>query len=173
VGKKFAEVTFESYEPRNATQLAALETIKTDSSGSYYIYGDYGAGKTHLLVAQYRHFALRCSIARYVRAVELKNQMIAEVTGEGASEGGFSLVAEVRSHEARRLFLDDLDKLKFSDFLREQFFALFDALDQEDAAVSVTSNVPLEELETLIGGYEGRAIGARIERLCRFVELRL
>lgn len=173
VGKKFAGCTFETYKPGNPIQQVALNTIKDDPAGSYYLYGDYGAGKTHLLVAQYRHFALRSLMARYRRAVELKDQMIAEVMDEDRTGGGFSLVAEVRSHDVTRLFIDDLDKLKFTDFLREQMFALFDALDQEDSAISITSNVPLETLEGIIGGREGKAIGARIERLCRVLEVRL
>ena len=55
---EYLNARLESYAPRGAAQVNALTAIRGDPHGSFFFTGKYSHGKTHLMIAQYRHLAL-------------------------------------------------------------------------------------------------------------------
>ncbi len=56
--QRFRQATFENYRPRSPGQGRALSFMRENPEVSYFLWGPYDSGKTHLLHAQYRQMAL-------------------------------------------------------------------------------------------------------------------
>lgn len=67
---------------------------------------------------------------------------------------------------SNRLFLEEIDKFKLdSDFQRNEFWALLEALEPNNGQIVATSNLNRKDLEARLGAQHGPAILRRIEGL--------
>jgi DNA replication protein DnaC len=156
--------------PRTPAQSAALERVKSKPTGSYYLWGFYATGKTHLLIAQYQRLALAgvpCMLRSSRQlADEMRKAEMAPPAGEEPYESPVLRLMESQAHV--HLFIDDIEKTPArTDFRAEAAFHWLDTLKRRQHGLTVTSNLPLEALT----GYLGDAAVARIMRVCERVQL--
>jgi DNA replication protein DnaC len=167
IPERFKATTFESYRPRNPKQQRALDLIRMDSAGSYYLTGSYGSGKTHLLYAQYRELVLAGKIRCHVRKTR---DLVEELRRAEFDEGFVSPVLAASSGSAPfHLFWDDIDKLKPTDFKTEVLFDLVDSLYRQNHRLTVTSNYSMRDLVDRERLHP--AIVRRMDDICRLIEL--
>jgi len=159
---KFRSCTLETYIPKDKRQRTALDAIKANETGSFYFYGAYGSGKTHLLCSQFRgcYPKEKC----FLRTTsELIHEIRQEELGSTASE----IMTRLRQREPFHLFWDDCDKVKTTDFKLEILFDLIDGIYKHEMGLSITGNSSLIELQSKLSP----AIVRRIDDMCRVVEL--
>lgn len=130
------------YEFKNQDQRETLDALLDNPTGSYYIWGPYGAGKTHLAAALYKIWldnGIRCEF----RTI---HDLLAELT-DRVIHGKPSMVEDGVEHvKGFGLVLDDLDKYKVTDYRQELLFWLFDTIYGKQLPLVVTSNFSLRDL---------------------------
>lgn len=143
---RFFSCTFASYEPRDNIQGRAKINISCDIRGSYYIFGAYGRGKTHLLFAQYRELLQfrRC-------LVRTTKQIIDELTAHDLGQAVSPLRESLASSGKIHLFWDDADKLKVTDYKLEILYSLVDGIYRNNHQMTVTSNIDLDGIQNIVG----------------------
>jgi DNA replication protein DnaC len=167
IPERFRVSTFESYRPRNPKQERALSLISGDPSGSFYLTGSYGSGKTHLLYAQYREMVLAGKTRCHVRTTrELVEELKRAELDDDFVSPVLAAVSEPRTYH---LFWDDIDKLKPTDFKTEVLFDLVDTLYRQKHGLTLTSNYLMRDLVERERLHP--AIVRRMDDLCRVLEL--
>jgi DNA replication protein DnaC len=167
---EYAEADLESFNPKNLRQTDALEKLRSNPGGSYFLTGIYACGKTHLLVAQYRALALRGDYCLLRSGKQLADEMrLAEIAPADGQQPRLSLVLEAaRTAEKFHLFYDDIEKAGGrTEFRAEAIFDLVDTLWRRQLSLTVTSNLTLDQLRSSIGD----AAVARIDRICTQIRL--
>ncbi len=113
---------------------------------SYFLWGGYESGKTHLLYAQYRQLAL-AGVPCNVRTAD---ELLDEIQRMELDEDFLSPVfARIRAGSRYHLFWDDADKFKISDFRAQALHELIDAIYRKCLSLTITSNFSLNELGEL------------------------
>src|SRR5262249_23470656 len=159
-------VSIETYVPMDPQQERALDRIRTNLDGSFFLFGDYARGKTHLATAQYQSLVTADQSCLFRSMGEL----ISELRRSEIDEDYFSVLRQrVRYAERLHLFIDDIDKFKGTDFKTEVLFDLFDTLYRRKLALTVTSNHSLSELAN--SDNINPAIVRRIDDMCQAVEV--
>jgi DNA replication protein DnaC len=166
IPERFRGCTFESYHPRNSTQLRAHSQIKDAPENSYFLHGPYGSGKTHLLLAQYRALVL----AGIPCDLRTTSQLLKEIQRmEFDSDFLSPVFLRIRSGRRYHLFWDDLDKFKMSDFRSQELFDLIDTMYRRNLSITITSNFTLKELGELEKAHP--SFIRRIDEICRVLEV--
>jgi DNA replication protein DnaC len=166
IPKHFRDSTFRNYEPINPRQVKAHERISSEFAKSFFIYGDYAQGKTHLAIAQYRKLIELEQPCLFLSMAEL----MFELRKSEIDSDYFCLVRErVRYAERFHLFIDDIDKFKTTDFKFEALFDLIDNVYKRDLALTVTSNHSMKMLS--MNRLLDPAILRRIDDICEAVEV--
>lgn len=166
IPERFKDSTFANYVPENGRQVEALAKISSDFTRSFFIFGDYAHGKTHLATAQYRTLVAIERGCEFLTMAEL----IGELRRSEMDAEYFCTVRQrVRSAEKFHLFIDDIDKFKVTDFKFEVLFDLFDTIYKRKLGLTVTSNYGLRELST--SGAVHPSIVRRIDDICEVVEV--
>lgn len=164
IPKRFSGAAFESYVPMDQGQERALERLRSDFTGSYFLFGDYARGKTHLAIAQYRKLVEIERPCLFLGMAEL----LSELRRAGMDGDYFCTVRErVRHADPFHLFLDDVDKFKATDFKFEALFDLFDTIYKRGLSLTVTSNYSLGDLTQSLDP----SIVRRIDDVCQAVEV--
>ncbi len=146
IPERFREATFENYYPRTPVQERALILMRENPGASYFLWGPYDAGKTHLLHAQYRHLATAGAPCN-VRTID---DLLDEIQRMEFDQDFLSPVwAQVRTRGRYHLFWDDADKFKLSDFRAQALHELIDAMYRKCLSLTITSNYSLTELGEL------------------------
>jgi DNA replication protein DnaC len=119
IPERFKASTLDSYRPRNPKQQRALDMMRMDPGGSWYLTGSYGSGKRHLLYAQYRETVHAGKTRCHVRTT----RDLAEELRRAEFDDGFvsPVLSAVSGSAPFHLFWDDIDKLKPTDFKTEVF----------------------------------------------------
>jgi DNA replication protein DnaC len=158
-------------QPANLMQAEALKVIRGDPTGSYLIRGYYGSGKTHLLIAQYRHMALAgipCILRSSRQLMEELRKAEAPKQQNDPNEYVSQVWLMANTAPAGHLFWDDVEKAAArSEFRAEAVFDLLDTLKRRQLGITVTSNLSLAELTGVLGD----AAVARIDRMCTQIQL--
>lgn len=166
IPERFRSSSFANYIPVDARQDSALEQVAGDFTGSFFLFGDYARGKTHLATAQ------------YVKLIQIERpcmflcmaELISELRRSEMDPDYFCTVRmRARYAEQFHLFIDDIDKFKATDFKFEVLFDLFDTLYRRKLGLTATSNYSLRELATTQTLHP--AIVRRIDDTCRAVEI--
>jgi DNA replication protein DnaC len=167
IPERFKASTFESYRPRNPKQQRALDLMQRDPSGSWYLTGSYGSGKTHLLYAQYDEMVMVSKTQCHVRTTRdlLEELRRAEFDNEFVSP----VLAAASQSSPYHFFWDDVDKMKTTDFKTEVLFDLVDSLYRQKHGLTVTSNYSMQDLINRERLHP--AIVRRMDDMCRVVEL--
>lgn len=109
--------------------------MRIDPSGSYYLNGSYGSGKTHLLYAQYREMVLAGETKCHVRTTR---ELVEELRRAEFDDDFISpVIIAASKSDAYHLFWDDIDKLKPTDFKTEVLFDLVDNLYRQKHGITV------------------------------------
>jgi DNA replication protein DnaC len=154
---KFLNSTFKSYR--------GLPKEITAASNSYFICGQFGKGKTHLLCAQYRKIIEAGYFhTKFVREVDL----IADLQKQAYEKEHKPLLSlgELERKKEFHLFIDDFGKTPLSDDRSYQIFKLIDLVYINRFKLSITSNFSLRELEGRFDSDIAGGIVRRIQGIC-------
>ncbi len=166
IPERFCNASFANYVPMDAKQEAARDKIAGEFTGSYFLYGDYARGKTHLATAQYVQLVKIERPCLFLGMAEL----IAELRRSEMDPDYFCTVRQRARYADRfHLLIDDIDKFKVTDFKFEVLFDLVDTIYKRKLGLTVTSNYSLLELAS--SGSIHPSIVRRIDDICCAVEV--
>jgi len=146
-------------------QVQALERIHANPGRGLYLFGQYGRGKTHLAVAQYKSLLDAGQSCLWRSMAEL----MAELRDAEVKDRHSPVLDRARYADSFHLFLDDIDKFKATEFKGEALFDLFDTLYRRSLAVTVTTNWSLQVLAD--GDKVHPAIVRRLDDMCLAVQV--
>jgi DNA replication protein DnaC len=132
---------------RQPIACATAKAFAERPQGTLVLYGSYGTGKTHLLAAIANAVAARGKRCRFASTTLLFGA-IQERIGQG--EDYLELFR--RATSAPLLLLDDLDKLKPSEFREETLYTILNGRSVSGLPLAITSNNPPDKLTPWIGG---------------------
>ena len=109
IPKRFRGVSLGNYVPIDGQQERALDAICRAPTGSFFLFGQYARGKTHLATAQYIELVKLERPCLFLSMAEL----ISELRKSELDPDYFCVVRQrVRYTDPFHLFLDDIDKFK-------------------------------------------------------------
>jgi len=166
IAPRFRSSTFANYVPRDRLQRHARDAIAGAPFSSYFLFGGYARGKTHLATAQYKTLVAVDRPCLFLSMAEL----IADLSRADLDGDYFCLVRQRARHALGfHLFIDDIDKFKSTDYRTAALFDLFDTLYKRQLGLTVTSNYSLSELASSQQVHP--AIVRRLDDMCRAVEV--
>jgi DNA replication protein DnaC len=128
-------------------------------------FGPSGAGKTRSMFLLMRRLKEEGLNVRIVRAAEFAREVVERCQPDGI--GGLAhYVRELAKVHA--LFLDDLDKARFTPRVESELFELIEARTSSDRPLFVTTNASQAQLAARLSPETGPAI---VRRLCEFCDL--
>ncbi len=154
------EKSFDNYHPKTRQQKEALERVK--KGGSFFLIGDWGVGKTHLLAASVNEAVKKGESAVFF-SVPWLLRMIRDDLFSNRPIGVMDIVCDVEY-----LALDDLGKEKATETVQEKLFMILDRREIDGLRTSVTSNY---DPETLRQDKVDGAIVSRIIGMCSLIVL--
>ena len=166
IPERFRQATFESYCPRTPGQERALNLMRENPAGSFFLHGPYDSGKTHLLYAQYRCLALAGVPCNARTTVDLLDEIRRMEFDQDFLSPVF---AQVRTRGRYHLFWDDADKIKITDFRAQALHELIDAIYRKCLNLTITSNYSVQELGEL--EKLPPSVIRRIDGMCRVLEV--
>jgi DNA replication protein DnaC len=178
IPKRFANATFASYRPSRYKQpdgkVITLPIALKGFKRSYFLAGDFGKGKTHLLVAQYRAFTEAGFFQTcFVRERELLEDLQFQAYKEDYTPRLVSL-KELERKDYVHFFIDDLGKTKITEDRLNQLFYLIDVIYSKNFGLSLTTNYRIKELEErweLVDETNGGGIVRRLQDICQPISM--
>jgi len=155
-GDYFLDKNLDNYEARTPSMASALKLLKGNPVGSYYIYGNVGLGKTHLVAGLYE--------ANYNNGRWTSTHVLTE-TQLTESIKDYSIRAMLRT--ASTFVIDDLGKIEVAKWDIEALFNFYNEVYRNDQALIISSNYSLQALSGIYGG----AISRRIEERCEILNI--
>ena len=140
--KTFA--TFRGERQPDAYELA--QAFAAETVGTLALYGSYGTGKTHLLAAIANAVASSGRICRFASVVSLFDALQERIQ---AGQDYHELVRKAIG--APLLILDDLDKLKPSEFREETLYKILNGRSTAGLPLAFSANRAPDELVRWIG----------------------
>ncbi len=154
---------FDNFIVSSSNELAnaACQSITNEPGKNYnplFIYGGVGLGKTHLLQAtgnkiqeNYPHFKIR-----YVSMERFSNELVDAIQNNKAKEFKNKYI------DLDVLILDDIQFLSGKEKSQEEFFHVFEALNQLGKQVILSSDRPPKSISTLEDRLRSRFEGGMI-----------
>ncbi len=143
-----AAKTFETFQrQRQPAAYDLAQAFVARPQGVLALYGSYGTGKTHLLAAIANAVSATGRTCRFASTTLLFGA-IQERIGQKADY----LDLYRRAISAPLLLLDDLDKLKPSEFREETLYTILNGRTVANLPLAITSNCPPDELTPWVGG---------------------
>jgi len=136
--------TFRGERQPGAYELA--QAFAMDPVGTLALYGSYGSGKTHLLAAIANAVADAGHTCRFASVVSLFDALQERIQ---AGQDYHELVR--KAIEAPLLVLDDLDKLKPSEFREETLYKILNGRSTAGLPLAFSANRTPDELVRWIG----------------------
>jgi DNA replication protein DnaC len=125
------------------------------------------ACKGRAFYAQYREVVLAGRVRCHVRTTR---DLVEELRRAEFDDGFISpVIASVSGPEPYRLFWDDIEKLKLTDFKTEVLFDLVDSLYRQMHGVTVMGNLSMRDLVEKERMHP--AIVCRLDHICRIIEV--
>lgn len=154
---------FDNFIVSSSNELAnaACQSITSEPGKNYnplFVYGGVGLGKTHLLQAtgnkiqkNYPHFKIR-----YVSMERFSNELVDAIQNNKAKEFKNQYI------DLDVLILDDIQFLSGKEKSQEEFFHVFEALNQLNKQVILSSDRPPKSISTLEDRLRSRFEGGMI-----------
>jgi chromosomal replication initiator protein len=155
--------SFDNFIVSSSNELAnaACQSITSEPGKNYnplFVYGGVGLGKTHLLQAtgnkiqeNYPHFKIR-----YVSMERFSNELVDAIQNNKAKEFKNQYI------DLDVLILDDIQFLSGKEKSQEEFFHVFEALNQLNKQVILSSDRPPKSISTLEDRLRSRFEGGMI-----------
>ncbi len=148
------------------------DATREQITGSSFIHGPVGTGKTHLLAAiMCDHAEKRLQrrrptpiSAEYTTLPELMMQ-IRSTMNPGSRITEQDII--IRYGKAFDLFLDDIGAEKTTDYSRSVLYLLIEKRSNAKAKTYITSNLTLNEIASI----HGQRIASRIAGMCKVIKL--
>jgi DNA replication protein DnaC len=148
--------------PRNAQALDAARAWSLGELPGLLLTGPVGTGKTSIAAAAAWERNLRYGVV-WTSVPVMLAKALAAFDDEDRAEA-MRAITGVGS-----LVLDDLDKVKPSEWAATQLFAAIDSRYAQGAPLLVTTNLTLDQLADKLGVDFGDAIASRLAEYCRTV----
>jgi len=156
---KLATCTFNSYKtntPDRNRQKAVMWSFvhgliekQLDGHNWVVMCGPCGTGKTHLAAAVLNHLVtLGAHKSLFVSWVDYLNRIKASFDPQSPERTGD---LRRRLHSAKLLIIDDLDKVKVTDWARETLYDVLNRRYDRNLATVMTCNAQASDLMTLLG----------------------
>ena len=143
-----AAKTFASFQQnRQPLAFSLAQTFAANPAGSLAFYGSFGTGKTHLLAAIANAVTAAGRVCRFASVVSLFDAI-----GERIAQREDYHDLLHRATRAPLLLLDDLDKLKPSEFREETLYKILNGRHTAGLPLALSSNSAPDELTRWIGG---------------------
>jgi DNA replication protein DnaC len=144
---RLATKTFANFQrERQPDAYALAQAFAARPEGTLALYGAFGTGKTHLLAAIANAVAAAGRTCRFASVVSLFDALQERIKlGQDYHE----LVR--RAIGAQLLVLDDLDKLKPSEFREETLYKILNGRNIAGLPLALSANSPPDELVRWIG----------------------
>jgi DNA replication protein DnaC len=124
--------TFEAIEVHEGNHEAVARCKALEPGHNIFIHGDAGNGKTMLSVATVRHFAAHFSVAVW--------SVTEFCSAIRSSFGSHATKERPRLERTEILVLDDIDKVKSSDFVYEELYSLINYRHEHQLTTIFTAN---------------------------------
>ena len=172
VPPKFQNATIANLQvdiTRHPKQAEFVPMVKQNPQGSYFLAGRFGTGKTHLMYALYHEAVMNdqrtviCTLNEllneyklYIQA-SMNNQ---EVTPPRLLAGNLR-----QKHTKYSIFLDDVDKVKPTEFVCQEVFDLVNAIYDYEHQIVLTTNFSLQKLVEHFDRVDEQYGGSIVRRL--------
>ncbi len=145
---ELANRTFEAYQrERQPAAYDLAHAFAARPRGVLALYGSYGTGKTHLLAAIANAVSASGRTCRFTSTTLLFGAI-----QERLAHKMDYLDLYRRAISAPLLLLDDLDKLKPSEFREETLYTILNGRNVTGLPLAITSNNPPDQLAPWVGG---------------------
>lgn len=151
--RKFEGMTFDHYKVENDSQRGALNGVFDyyKNAVKYYLkgtnlilFGNYGTGKTMLMSILCRALANDYLLkSRFVNVVDFMNDI--KDTFNNSEKTTAKTLESYRTAEI--LFLDDIDKIKPSEYSKETIYSLVNYRTEQELPTVVSANHSPEDLD--------------------------
>jgi len=168
LGERFANIRLEDIKPRTSRQAEIKCMFLKKPMDSYFLWGELNTGKSHFLASLYDYAVDHDYLheARFFTDRELKRDLIDfEMDRLGDRIPTFS-VDFLRQGVVRQVFWDDIGKVKISEFVQQEIFAIVDEIFRRNLKLACTSNFSLDELGEILGN----PIVRRITDICKVIK---
>jgi len=160
---KLREKSFENFVVHTKRQEQALRAVR--SGKSCYLFGKWGAGKTHLMAAMVNELQRQLKPALLISAPWLFESVRRDIFNNWE----IGILEDACTVEY--LAIDDVGKEKTTEMVEEKLFMIVDRRLNEGKATSFSSNFPLEDSDKKDQRrmYLDQAIRSRIYEMCELV----
>ena len=155
-GEYFVDKTIENYEGRTPSMAEAKKIIIKDPFKSFFIYGNVGLGKTHLLAAIYELYHVDC---RYMKTKVVNETALMQEINE---KKYFDL------SDRTTIIIDDIGKVKMAAWEIQNLYDFYNDIYRREIVLVMSSNYSLPEIAEIYGG----AITRRIEERCEILHIK-
>ena len=154
-------MTFDAYEPGSGSQRAAMDAVS--GSGSVWLHGLPGCGKTHLATAA----ALKAVSAGEHVERWLVADLMAKVRTDAMTSGSDMETTVARLSTCDLLVLDDLGVERTTPLALETLYRIVDKRYDYDRRTIVTSNAAPSSVARSVGA----RVHSRLVGMCRVVRI--
>lgn len=154
----FAGMQFKDYKINNQSQQNAFNKVVNYSENALANYlfgknllliGNYGTGKTMLMSILAKQIASQTlATVEFVSTVDLTNKIKSSFDSD-VKDATAKITR--RYKETHFLFLDDIDKINPTNYIKELMYSLVNYRIEHELPIVVSANSNIEELETLFG----------------------
>lgn len=153
LSEEYKKITLDSCNelPTELVKLA-LDSIDGESIKSLFFYGEWGSGKSTLVIALTRYLMRKFCPHRYfwpnfVSGRQLDSALLKAVKSEEGDSYEIS-----KWVESDLVIIDDLDKINPTERFKNQFFEIINGRKIKNLPTFITSNVTPNELSGLLDG---------------------
>lgn len=160
----FRGADLQNMEPRNDIQLKVQKVMLSHPEIGYWLEGESGAGKTHLLVAHFRECLIRGETSLWIGTEHEMKALTDRCRLSRKSLWWEGSVYPWESLNKHRLFLDDLGSVSVNDDYLADIYDVVDTHYRRNWPMSVTTNVSERRLIDIYGGRLTRRLLERCVR---------